>query len=184
MEKWVTRHHQTKANAGKAWKVSMQINRPIDVDAVRIFLRHRHFAEYPLKHTVHTHQDPTKTTHMAVLPYHPTKYVHAHLEHQHAVHKYKHVTLINVDDVPEEAIDLLMPIVKTRVEGGSVFKHPRSPVVATLVQTIHEEEYGKTPVPNKTPRLVLCATWSATAPLAHVTRVLAAVVALNKQFDF
>ena len=182
MEEWVLNKLHTKSP--QDWKYIMYIKHKTDVDTIRIFLRHHEFCEQPLKNSVHVAGESRH--YVTILPYHPITKFHVNTENVLGVFEYedseKRVELTAIDT--HTSVNDIESISKSTIEYGSIFTRADLNLTITLVEKVHEEEYGKSCNANKTTKLLLSATWPGTSTNIAVQKILSSIEKIKHLFDF
>lgn len=171
------------------WKLNITVNTTNDAKATRVFLQHNGFKEFPVKLSCHTYQH--KQFFVTVLPLLEEKPRHVQYEvvkhdaslayNQHTYH------LQCVDEVDESR--MIVPIDSSKIQAGSIFVHDKLSVVATLVQTLHEETFStnnqnRVVTPSSKPILTLIVSWPAKSSSATIKQKVHELEQLLNWFDF
>jgi len=181
VEKWITSCINLPKVEGEDldWKLSVCLPN-INVATARVFLRHNQFQEYPVKTTCNQREQTRYYT--SILPYHPTQKVHVHSETVLGEYNKDNFTLACVKE--HKDMTTLVPISKTHVEYGSVFKRNDLDVVLSIVEIMHEEEYGSLVQNKKACNFHILVTWPHNTPPTLLKKRLVKLTQLLGWFDF
>ena len=171
------------------WKLNITVNTTNDAKATRVFLQHNGFKEFPVKISCHACEN--KKFFVTLLPSQQSNKKHVQCEVvTHSVSStYQNHTfeLQCVEDVIESRV--IVPLTSSKIQAGSIFVHDKLGVMATLVETLHEESFSQTnqntiAAPSGLPTLTLITSWPANYSPLLVKQKVHEVEQLLNWFDF
>lgn len=178
----------TKYDSGD-WKLHVKINSSNDAQTSRVFLQHNGFKEFPVKISCHACQN--KRFFVTLLPSQQAneKHVQCELVKHSMSSTYQNHTfeLQCVEDVIESRA--IVPLTSSKIQAGSIFVHDKLGVMATLVETLHEECFSQNNqntivAPSGLPTLTLITSWPANSPPLLVKQKVHELEQLLNWFDF
>ena len=171
------------------WKLHVKIKSSNDARTSRVFLQHNGFKEFPVKISCHACQD--KKFFVTILPSQQANEKHVQCELvKHSVSSiYQNHTfeLQCVEDVVESST--IVPLSSSKIQAGSIFVHDKLGVMATLVETLHDECFSQntqntTVSPSCLPTLTLITSWPTNSPPLLVKQKVHELEQLLNWFDF